>query len=99
MPLNQMDADCAPSAVFFPPGLDRVRTRWFSKFLCAFEEDPLWPPRKNGETYRFMWLRSFHEPILARLDIGDGQAFPLVSETLALEGIRRGLVSRKRDAN
>jgi hypothetical protein len=22
-----------------------------------------------------MWLRSFHEPILARLDIGDGQAF------------------------
>ena len=65
---------------FLPGEIDSGRTQvdqfvrsWYSKHLLAMNEPSLLPvPDKTGETYRFLWLRTFHHPIAVRLElIGD----------------------------
>jgi hypothetical protein len=50
---------------FFPPGtFPDSYAEWYRNFLCGLEE-----PRLNGldgTAYRFLWLRTFHEPIAIR---------------------------------
>lgn len=42
--------------------------RWFSEHLAAMEEPSLsCGALKDTETYRFLWLRTFHNPIAVRL--------------------------------
>ncbi len=47
---------------------------WYSGLLSGLREPPLYgQPRSSGlESYRFLWVRSFHSPIAIRLDISDG---------------------------
>jgi hypothetical protein len=44
----------------------------YSKYLEGFREPSLFERAKSpsSQSYRFLWLRSFHKPILVRLDVG-----------------------------
>jgi hypothetical protein len=65
----------ATSKHYFPDGsLDRrgdnFKTDWYSRQLIALEEPSLSEMAKisTAESYRFIWLRSFHHPIVVRLE-------------------------------
>lgn len=47
--------------------LDSFEREWFSKHLRAAREKPITLPTES-EVYRFTWLRSFHVPIIVRVD-------------------------------
>jgi len=47
--------------------LDSFRNDWYSKHLKAMDEPSLSSIAEPDETYRFLWLRSFHHPIAIRV--------------------------------
>lgn len=68
----------APKVSYFPADtLDetaassRSRERSYSEHLQALKEPSLWDLSKNQklQSYRFLWLRTFHHPISVRLDV------------------------------
>jgi len=68
---------------YFPPhafcrtGETEHCERWYVPHLRAMREPSLWELSKSApaQSYRFLWLRTFHHPVSARLDIaGDGTA-------------------------
>src|SRR4051812_45237449 len=73
-------------AFFFPPGSlaptnarfdeDEFMRRWYSKHLRAMAEPSLSCATSEGEgdSFRFLWLRTFHEPIAVRVDIRSKKA-------------------------
>ena len=59
------------------PQLDRFVSGWYSGQLKALKEPSLLELSKapSTESYRFLWLRSFHHPIAIRVDVqADGSA-------------------------
>ena len=60
---------------YFPRGLlaqgewqDQFRMDWYGKHLRAMDEAPLhFPDKMAPESYRFVWLRSFHHPVSVRI--------------------------------
>src|ERR1017187_7041429 len=69
---------------YFPQGAlednpqgDSFRSNWYSRHLKALGEPSLFQMAKNSkaESYRFVWLRTFHHPVIVRVDINaDGSA-------------------------
>jgi hypothetical protein len=52
------------------PDLDESRRDWYSTFLSGLGEPSLWRLSKtdpNARVYRFLWLRTFHHPVVVRL--------------------------------
>lgn len=62
---------CQSQASLFPEwkSLDEFSAEWFSKYLRAANEKPIYIDAEK-EIYRFTWLRSFHEPIIIRIECG-----------------------------
>lgn len=62
-----------------------ARTRcWYSAHLDAMEERPLREAvSTGGEAYRFLWLRTFHRPVVIRVVARNGQ---IVLETKETDG-------------
>jgi len=66
---------------YFPPNTFHGRAgdfmvHWYSSVLYGLEEKPLWPPNPKQVTYRFAWIRSFHDQVSITMDVqpkGDGQ--------------------------
>ena len=66
---------------YFPPNTFQGRAgdfmvQWYSSVLYGLEEKPLWPPNPKQVTYRFTWMRSFHDQVSITMDVqpkGDGQ--------------------------
>jgi hypothetical protein len=63
---------------YFPRGIldenphsSLLDEQWYSKHLKALQEPSLWnlSGTQKSETYRFLWLRTFHHPISVRLDV------------------------------
>jgi hypothetical protein len=57
---------------YFPPGtFGRARTDWYSRCLDLMREPSLVRAPATGwiEAYRFLWLRSFDEPVVARAEL------------------------------
>lgn len=63
---------------YFPAGVfsdreqeNRDLASSFSLLLAAFDEPPLFhkKPNKKIECYRFIWTRSFHNPVVLRVDV------------------------------
>ena len=50
--------------------LSSFQRQWFSEHLHAAKEQPISLPVET-EIYRFTWLRSFHAPIIVRVDCND----------------------------
>ena len=66
-------ASCAQDG-FFPKSAfesDRFMADWFTDELKVLGEPSLWQGSKTSpsESYRFLWLRTFHHPIAIRLDL------------------------------
>jgi len=56
---------------------DRFMAQWFSGQLTALQEPSLLAMSKDKsiQSYRFLWLRTFHHPVAVRVDIrSDGTA-------------------------
>jgi hypothetical protein len=85
---------------YFPPGtLDgteqssHFKEQWYSVQLRALKEPSLWELSKTQttQTYRFLWLRSFHHPISVRLDIRrDGTGLLTTKATSGQGGYKPG---------
>jgi hypothetical protein len=61
-----------PAGSFYDsPRIDQFKSEWYSKQLRALEEPSLLAlaAARKGESYRFLWLRSFHQPIAIRIDV------------------------------
>jgi hypothetical protein len=63
---------------YFPKGAfssdtpeDRFVSNWYSKDLTALKEPSLFALRKtqSHDSYRFVWLRTFHHPVAIRVDL------------------------------
>jgi len=62
---------------FFPPGvfhpdnakLDSFVARWYSDQLTVLEEPSLFKAKQDSsvQSYRFLWLRTFHRPVSVRV--------------------------------
>jgi len=65
-----------PTGAFYPkPEHEKFIVEWYSKHLKAMGEMPLsTQPDSVAESYRFLWLRSFHHPVAVRVwRSSDGQ--------------------------
>jgi hypothetical protein len=61
-----------PAYNYFPTTMvDKFRAQWYGGFLNAFEEPSLWELSTQNPTqaYRFTWLRTFHHPVVVRIDV------------------------------
>lgn len=47
--------------------LNKFRNAWYSKMLFALHEPTLFNSRDTSETFRFTWLRTFHNPMSIRV--------------------------------
>jgi hypothetical protein len=74
--------------IYFPGGVFSPHEDgmyWIAKFysssLAAMQEPPLSSIKdKNSETYRFLWLRSFHPPVSIRLYRAKNQSYIIVKQ-------------------
>jgi hypothetical protein len=64
--------------IYFPNGafdsyakLNKLLNDWYSRQLTALHEPSLLTQSKNlsVQSYRFLWLRTFHQPIAVRLEV------------------------------
>ena len=66
---------------YFPPNTFQSRAgdfmvQWYSSVLYGLGEKPLWPADPKQVTYRFVWMRSFHDQLSITMEVqpdGDGQ--------------------------
>jgi hypothetical protein len=76
IPVSFAQQQFFPSKVFGEtPQVDNGTSRWYSSQLRVLQEPSLWALSKtnNGQSYRFLWLRTWDHPIAIRFDInGDG---------------------------
>jgi hypothetical protein len=50
------------------PSVMNFKINWYSKQLIALKEPSIYRDSTRRETYRFTWLRSFHNPIAIRIE-------------------------------
>src|SRR5262245_21069378 len=63
-----LEARHFPIGAFGPHDADLHRRQWYYKHLAAMEEPSLFcGVLEYRETYRFLWLRSFHNPVAVRV--------------------------------
>lgn len=69
----EIEAPTEPSYNYFPATMvDKFRAQWYGSFLNAFREPSLWERSKQSpvaQSYRFTWLRTFHHPVVIRIDV------------------------------
>ena len=73
------------------PVLTGLEVSWYSKHLAAAAETSLYkaaqdPANAATKTYRFTWLRSFHEPVIIRVDEAPDGAMRLTAKRLTGKG-------------
>lgn len=75
------------------------KSEWYSSELSALREPSLYLLSKNAsaESYRFLWLRTFHHPIAIRLDVNpDGTNTLVVKVASGAAGFHPGVISEQR---
>jgi hypothetical protein len=80
-------------------GLEPFKSVRYSDQLIALKEPSLWERSKTQkeESYRFLWLRTFHEPIAIRVDINaDGTARLTVKVASGAGGYDPGELTQNR---
>src|SRR4051812_34837791 len=73
------------------PLLGDFQDNWFSTHLSAAMEPSLFeqslkPPQATPASYRFTWLRSFHVPVIVRIDEGRDGVMHLTAKRLSGKG-------------
>jgi hypothetical protein len=80
---------------YFPPDFP---TNWYESDLKALKEPSLWESSKQQKTqsYRFVWLRSFHHPISIRINLNaDGTSLLIRKMTGGTTGHAGGLITHR----
>lgn len=85
---------------FFPRGVfaqeewsDQFKMDWYGKHLRAMNEEPLhFPDSAVRESYRFLWLRSFHHPVAVRIWNTGTEVYISVKEMSGAGGYEPGKV-------
>jgi hypothetical protein len=75
------------------------KSQWYSSELRVLEEPSLYSLSKStsAESYRFLWLRSFHHPVAIRLDLKpDGTSIMSVKVASGAAGFRPGVLIEQR---
>ena len=70
-----LEMPATDNEAFFPPKVlaqdqpgNQFRNNWYSKHLRAMKEESLYSSGDEWvESYRFLWLRSFHQPVAVRI--------------------------------
>lgn len=96
--LFEQSIDCGGDGGGRWPVIDEFEADWFGRELRAFDEPSLYRAWTNREaaarSLRFTWLRSFHDPIVVRIDrLADGGA-SLVARQRSV-GRRQGTQNRQ----
>jgi hypothetical protein len=82
------------------PTLSGLEFDWYSEQLAAAEEPSLYrasqrPRRADAQTIRFTWLRSFHSPVMVRIEGARAQGYQLIAKELSgAGGYEPGKVAR-----
>lgn len=80
---------------YFPPGAlseytesDKFCARWYTEQLKALQEPSLWLLSKaqKKQSYRFLWLRTWHHPVVIRIDVQAGGTSQLTTKTASGTG-------------
>lgn len=96
---------CTRAQQYFPAGtlssdqkMEEFSSDWYSQELESLHEPVLYPHSKHPDelVYRFLWLRSFHPPLCARLDIYNGFALLTFKEGKFHDVVQPGGLSRAR---
>jgi hypothetical protein len=86
-----------------PTGISESKDEWYSKHLRAAGEPSLFeasrsPRPASVATYRFTWLRTFHHPVVIRVEVGRGRGARLIAKELSgYGGYGPGEVRRHRE--
>ena len=80
-------------AISGKPPLDDDRRARYSKYLAAMGESNL--PTGGGESYRFLWLRSFHPPIAVRISAVGSQCVVVAKQLDGAGGNAAGRLARR----
>ena len=56
-------------------GAEKFLVNWFSKHLFAMKEPLLFNKNSNRECFRFLWLRTFHEPVAIRIERNNNDVY------------------------
>lgn len=59
-----LPADLMIDARYYPAQIDTFRLKWFSSNYLCFKEPILYNYYLGYENYRFLWIRSFNNPVL-----------------------------------
>lgn len=93
----------ASSIAYFPEGtLHESSVAWYSKALIAADEPSLSAqlPANGVELYRFTWLRTFHAPIILRLEVRpDGVGILRAKRTNGAGGYEPGVLDLNQASN
>jgi hypothetical protein len=82
-------------------GISESKDEWYSRHLRAAGEPSLFEappsPRPAGAaTYRFTWLRTFHHPVVIRVEVErDGRARLIATELSGYGGYDPGKIARR----
>lgn len=81
-----------PPGAFYPePEHERFIVEWYTKHLKAMGERPLLShPESRAESYRFLWLRTFHHPVAVRVWRSDDGWFLNVKQLSGAGGYEPG---------
>jgi hypothetical protein len=82
------------SGGLFPDSTLRKQEAWYGKHLRALRGTSLCPASSpSTEAYRFLWLRSFHHPVLVAAERTGGRATLRVVESSGAGGYEPGRVT------
>lgn len=87
-----------PPGAFYPePAQESFVVEWYSKHLKAMGEQSLLPYTvSKAESYRFLWLRSFHHPVAVRVWRSDDGRFLNVRQLSGAGGYEPGRLTTNR---
>jgi hypothetical protein len=88
--MSRVECQLGPKRMELPL-LSDFHDAWFSKHLAAAKEPSLFeqslkPPQDMVASYRFTWLRSFHAPIIVRIDEERSGVMQLTAKRLSGQG-------------
>lgn len=75
------------------PALDDFRCEWYTKHVIAMQETNL--SKEIGDHYRFIWLRTFHHPIMVRISWVDQECKLVVKQLSGLGGYEPGQLTHE----
>lgn len=80
----------APAALSESPWSARFLNGWYSRHLDAMYERPLSALENEDESYRFLWLRTFHKPVAIHVWRSGAQHFIVVKRLNGRGGYEPG---------